>query len=148
MNQSDLADSRIQTNVKSYRLWTWAEEKRYWYLLVGNIRVSTYYRQISVQAITNCRNTLIINKNQQSGIHYKKYVNLWRSNFIIDHWKAIIKRHLWWFLITLCIERHRLTCVMILQNRHRLTQSVTFLKHHKTALGPRSPTQSAVLVME
>jgi hypothetical protein len=51
---------------------------------------------------------------QQTWLHYKKIVNPWRSNFITDQRKPVIKRLMWWFFRTSWIERHTLTCVTVL----------------------------------
>jgi hypothetical protein len=40
--------------------------------------------------------------------HYKKSVNPWWLNFIIDHWKTFIKQYPGWSQISPCMERHRL----------------------------------------
>jgi hypothetical protein len=90
------------------------------YLLSNLVHIYTDHKSLKylfTQADLNIRRRrwLELINDYELEIHTtKKSGNPWRSKFVTDYQKFIIKRHLWWFPITSWIECHRLTLVMIL----------------------------------
>ena len=63
--------------------------------------------------------------------YYKKSVDPWRCNFVMDHQKNVIKQYLWRSQNSSCIERHRLYLVMFSAKLSQITKAVMIYNRHK-----------------
>ena len=75
-------------------------------------------------------------------VHYKKPFILWWYNFVIDHWKFVIKFYPWWFQTTSCIERHRLNRSTFFTKTSQMNSIHDVLKTSQNSFKPVQPSPS------